>query len=88
MSYGPSLPHFAGSCTALVTPFKNGAVDADNFCKLVDFRIDNGTVALVPVGTTGESPTLPGKSMILLSNCIKQRLDACLSLPVLFKQHC
>ena len=44
--------------TALVTPFKNGAVDEDAFRKLVDWQIENGTHGLVPVGTTGESPTL------------------------------
>ena len=73
MSYGLPLPPFAGSCTALVTPFKNGAVDVDNFCKLVDFQIDNGTAALVPVGTTGESPTLSHEEHdLVVELCIKQ----------------
>ena len=73
MSYGLPLPPFAGSCTALVTPFKNGAVDADNFCKLVDFQIENGTAALVPVGTTGESPTLSHEEHdLVVELCIKQ----------------
>lgn len=73
MSYGLTLPTFAGSCTALVTPFKNGAVDVDNFCKLVDFQIDNGTAALVPVGTTGESPTLSHEEHdLVVELCIKQ----------------
>ena len=49
---------FTGSYTALLTPFKNGEVDYDSYRKLVDFQIDNGTHGLVPVGTTGESPTL------------------------------
>ena len=49
---------FTGSYTALLTPFKNGEVDYDAYRKLVDFQIDNGTHGLVPVGTTGESPTL------------------------------
>ena len=49
---------FNGSYTALLTPFKNGEVDYDAYRKLVDFQIDNGTHGLVPVGTTGESPTL------------------------------
>ena len=49
---------FTGSYTALLTPFKNGEVDYDAYRKLVDFQIDNGTNGLVPVGTTGESPTL------------------------------
>ena len=49
---------FTGSYTALITPFSNGKVDEAAFRKLVDFQIDNGTHGLVPVGTTGESPTL------------------------------
>ena len=49
---------FTGSYTALLTPFRNGEVDYDAYRKLVDFQIDNGTHGLVPVGTTGESPTL------------------------------
>jgi 4-hydroxy-tetrahydrodipicolinate synthase len=73
MSFDAPLPRFAGSCTALVTPFKNGAVDADSFCKLVDFQIDNGTAGLVPVGTTGESPTLSHEEHdLVVELCIKQ----------------
>src|SRR6266581_1821474 len=49
---------FRGSFTALVTPFKNGAVDEKAFRDLVDWQIGEGTNGLVPVGTTGESPTL------------------------------
>src|SRR5215471_4337777 len=49
---------FRGSFTALVTPFKNGAVDEKAFRELVDWQIAEGTNGLVPVGTTGESPTL------------------------------
>src|SRR5215470_599404 len=49
---------FKGSFTALVTPFKNGSVDEDAFRRLVDWQIAEGTNGLVPVGTTGESPTL------------------------------
>jgi 4-hydroxy-tetrahydrodipicolinate synthase len=49
---------FRGSFTALVTPFKDGAVDEAAFCALVDWQIAEGTDGLVPVGTTGESPTL------------------------------
>lgn len=53
-----ATPAFAGSYTALITPFANGKVDEAAFRKLVDFQIENGTHGLVPVGTTGESPTL------------------------------
>jgi 4-hydroxy-tetrahydrodipicolinate synthase len=49
---------FRGSFTALVTPFKNGSVDEKSFRDLVDWQITEGTKGLVPVGTTGESPTL------------------------------
>ncbi len=49
---------FKGSMPALVTPFKDGAVDFDTLKKLVDWQIEEGSSALVPVGTTGESPTL------------------------------
>jgi 4-hydroxy-tetrahydrodipicolinate synthase len=49
---------FRGSFTALVTPFKNGSLDEHAFRNLVDWQIAEGTNGLVPVGTTGESPTL------------------------------
>ena len=49
---------FQGSMPALVTPFKNGSVDFDALKSLVDWQIESGSSALVPVGTTGESPTL------------------------------
>jgi 4-hydroxy-tetrahydrodipicolinate synthase len=49
---------FRGSFTALVTPFKNGAINEKAFRDLVDWQIAEGTSGLVPVGTTGESPTL------------------------------
>jgi 4-hydroxy-tetrahydrodipicolinate synthase len=50
--------NFRGSFTALVTPFNNGSVDEAAFRGLVDWQIAEGTSGLVPVGTTGESPTL------------------------------
>jgi len=49
---------FRGSFTALVTPFRKGAIDEKAFRELVDWQITEGTNGLVPVGTTGESPTL------------------------------
>lgn len=49
---------FKGSIPALITPFKNGAVDMDALKNLVDWHIAEGSNGLVPVGTTGESPTL------------------------------
>jgi 4-hydroxy-tetrahydrodipicolinate synthase len=50
--------NFRGSFTALVTPFKNGGLDEEAFRNLVEWQIAEGTNGLVPVGTTGESPTL------------------------------
>lgn len=47
-----------GSIPALVTPFKDGALDLDTLKSLVEWHIDQGSTGLVPVGTTGESPTL------------------------------
>jgi 4-hydroxy-tetrahydrodipicolinate synthase len=52
------ITSFRGSFTALVTPFQNGTVDEKAFRALVVWQIDEGTSGLVPVGTTGESPTL------------------------------
>jgi len=49
---------FTGSITALITPFANGAVDEKKFQDFVDWQIKEGSSGLVPVGTTGESPTL------------------------------
>ncbi len=49
---------FTGSMPALVTPFKHGAVDLDGFAAHVEWQIAQGSHGLVPVGTTGESPTL------------------------------
>ena len=47
-----------GSIVALITPFKNGKIDFKALSKLVDFHIENGTNAILPCGTTGESATL------------------------------
>ena len=49
---------FRGSFTALLTPFANGSLDEKAFSNLVEWQIAEGTNGLVPVGTTGESPTL------------------------------
>ena len=49
---------FKGSFTALVTPFRNGAVDEPAFRGLIDWQVESGTHGLVPAGTTGESATL------------------------------
>jgi 4-hydroxy-tetrahydrodipicolinate synthase len=49
---------FAGVTVALVTPFRDGAVDFDGLRRLVDFHVEQGTDCISPAGTTGESPTL------------------------------
>ena len=49
---------FEGSNVAIVTPFRNGQVDEEAYRKLIEFQIENGTSAIVPCGTTGESATL------------------------------
>ncbi len=49
---------FRGSFTALVTPFRDGKLDEEGFRDFVEWQITEGTDGLVPVGTTGESPTL------------------------------
>jgi 4-hydroxy-tetrahydrodipicolinate synthase len=49
---------FKGSIPALITPFKNGELDIETLKKLVEWHIAEGSHGLVPVGTTGESPTL------------------------------
>ena len=49
---------FKGSIVALITPFKDGAVDEESLRRLVEFHIENGTDGIVPCGTTGEASTL------------------------------
>src|SRR5262245_24317222 len=49
---------FAGTYTAIVTPFKNGKVDKLALKKLIQSQVKGGVDGIVPVGTTGESPTL------------------------------
>jgi len=49
---------FKGVFTALLTPFKNGSLDEASYRSFIDFRIESGINGLVPVGKTGESPTV------------------------------
>jgi 4-hydroxy-tetrahydrodipicolinate synthase len=49
---------FQGSFVAIVTPFRNEAVDFETLAKLIEFQIENGTDGIIPCGTTGESATL------------------------------
>jgi 4-hydroxy-tetrahydrodipicolinate synthase len=52
---------FQGAMVAIVTPFKDGQVDETTLRQLIEFQIANGTRAIIPCGTTGESPTLTVK---------------------------
>jgi len=64
---------FHSSYTALLTPFKDNKVDYSSYRELIDFQINNGTHGLVPVGTTGESPTLShDEHKKLIEVCIEQ----------------
>src|SRR5689334_5633993 len=68
--------NFRGSFTALVTPFKNGSVDEAAFRGLVNWQIEEGTHGLVPVGTTGESPTLShAEHKKVVEVCIEEAKD-------------
>ncbi|HHS81929.1 MAG TPA: 4-hydroxy-tetrahydrodipicolinate synthase, partial [Devosia sp.] len=49
---------FTGSITAMITPFRDGSVDKKALAEMVEEQIEQGTNGLVPVGTTGESPTV------------------------------
>ena len=49
---------FKGAIVAIITPFKDGKVDEESYRQLIEFQIENGTSAIVPCGTTGESATL------------------------------
>ncbi|MGC6529949.1 MAG: 4-hydroxy-tetrahydrodipicolinate synthase [Candidatus Puniceispirillaceae bacterium] len=63
---------FSGAYTALITPFKNGRVDEEAFVKLVEWQIEQGIHGLVPVGTTGESPTLSHEEHdLVIELCVK-----------------
>ena len=59
-----------GSMPALVTPFKDGAVDFDTLKRLVEWHVAEGSHGLVPVGTTGESPTLTHKEHEAVIACV------------------
>src|SRR5256714_8174390 len=54
----PSMTNIRGAMTAMVTPFRDGKVDESRLREQIEFQIKGGIDGLVPVGTTGESPTL------------------------------
>ncbi|MCL2096580.1 MAG: dihydrodipicolinate synthase family protein, partial [Oscillospiraceae bacterium] len=55
---GNSRRIFKGAGTAIITPFKNGEVDYENYYKLIEFQIKNNIDAVIVCGTTGEASTL------------------------------
>ena len=64
---------FKGSNVALITPFINNKVDEAKYIKIINFHLENGTNGLVPVGTTGESPTLShDEHQKLIEICIRE----------------
>jgi 4-hydroxy-tetrahydrodipicolinate synthase len=64
---------FSGSIPALVTPFRDGLIDGPAFRRLIDWQIDQGSSALVPCGTTGESATLSFEEHYrVIEICIEQ----------------
>lgn len=64
---------FSGSIPALVTPFRDGAIDESAFRRLIDWQIVEGSAALVPCGTTGEAPTLSNDEQHrLFEVCVEQ----------------
>ena len=64
---------FFGAATALVTPFKDGEVDYDSFCRLIDYQIASGIDAIVIGGTTGEAATLTDRERYSLFSLAKER---------------
>ncbi len=63
---------FKGSLPALITPFKGGKVDAAGFKRFVEWQIAQGSNGLVPVGTTGEAPTLShDEHRVVIELCVK-----------------
>ena len=66
-----------GSLPALVTPFANGQLDLDTLKKLVEWHVDQGSHGLVPVGTTGESPTLSHSEHDLVVETVVEAAAGC-----------
>ncbi len=67
-----STDRIRGSITALITPFKNGELDEESLRNIIAWQIGEGTNGLVPVGTTGESPTLSHKEhMRVVALCVQ-----------------
>src|SRR5260221_11662967 len=69
---------FTGTYTAIVTPFRNGAIDEEAYRKLIDFQIQNGVDGIVPVGSTGEAATLDNDEHLrLIKIAVEQAAKRC-----------
>lgn len=66
---------FNGSMVALITPFTDGKIDFDTLEELIDFQLASGTDGIVPVGTTGESPTLTPEEHKEVIECVVDAVD-------------
>lgn len=69
---------FEGVATALITPFRDGAIDRDSFARLIEFQIQNGVQAILVAGTTGEGSTLSfaehGELIDAARSCVRGRV--------------
>jgi 4-hydroxy-tetrahydrodipicolinate synthase len=75
---------FTGTYTAIVTPFRNGAIDEDALERLIKLQIKGGVDGVVPVGTTGESPTVDYAEHIkIVAPAAGRELKIVASIPVL-----
>ena len=66
---------FQGTYTAMITPFRDGRVDAEAFSTLIEQQIKGGVDGIVPVGTTGESPTLSFEEHVNVIDLAVRRAD-------------
>ena len=66
---------FSGSMVAIITPFQNGQVDYKTLEELVDFHLESGTDGIVPVGTTGECPTLTPSEHKKVIECVVKTVN-------------
>ena len=63
---------FRGSCVALITPFKDGAVDTESLTKLIEYQLENKTDAILVLGTTGEPATMTKEEKIQVITLAKK----------------
>ena len=78
-SQTPQSPAFSGVFTALITPFKDGAVDHDALARLVERQVAAGIDGLVPCGTTGEASTVSDEERLaIFATCLKAAAGRCM----------